>query len=73
MNISLSQGQYQAIINLTQQNFSEEQHFVPEIYPIPIFKTVNLQVKIFIYGYLLFEFLQYAFYCPIVLSFALLI
>ena len=47
MNISLSQGQYQAIVNLTQQNFSEEQHFVPEIYPIPIFKTVNLQVKIF--------------------------
>ena len=48
MNISLCQGQYQAIVHLTQQNFSEIQHLVPEIYPIPIFKTVNLQVNYFV-------------------------
>jgi hypothetical protein len=53
MNISLCQGQYQAIVHLTQQNFSEIQHLVPEIYPIPTFKTVNLQVN---YNYFLFVY-----------------
>lgn len=39
---TLAQGQYMAIVNLIQQNFSEVQVIVPDLFVLPKLKTVNL-------------------------------
>ena len=47
LELSVAQGQYQAIVHLIQQNFPEVQLRVPDIFPVPPPRTVHLQEPIF--------------------------
>ena len=43
-DFNFSQGQYQAIVHLIQQNFPEIHHTVPDVFVLPVPKFVHLKV-----------------------------